>query len=180
MKYYHPVLINNLTAIQIKAFKLFPMQYLNKTKLFYPPNNIELFLSIPELKEELDRLGWTEHVDSFGFYIVQKTKGSTLHTDTGDRKYSFNIPILNCKDTLVNFYTTDSEPEVQIHGEGVDYNKYDVDKCTLVDSLEMNTPNVINVKEVHNIVNDNHKPRITLLVRLKSNLNLDHLFYEAH
>lgn len=180
MKYYHPVSIENLSTIQSKVFKLFPMQYLNKTKLFYLPNNLELFLNIPELKTELDKLGWTEHIDSFGFYIVQRTKGSTLHTDTGDRQYSFNIPILNCNNTKVNFYTTTALPEIQLHGEGVDYNKYEPDTCTLVDSLEMNIPHVITVKEVHNIVNDNYRPRITLLVRLKNNLNLDHLFYETH
>lgn len=180
MKYYHSVPIENLSIIQAKVFKLFPLDRINKTTLFYLPNNVELFLSIPELKEELDKLGWTEYVDSFAFYCVQKTKGSTLHTDTGDRLYSFNIPIMNCRDTQVNFYTSESEPETQLHGEGVDYNRYNPDTCTLVDSLEMIMPHVIKVKEVHNIVNNNYGPRITLLVRLNSDLNLDHLFYEAH
>ncbi len=176
MKYYHAVEINNLDVIQQKVFELFPKDCLRFTKLFYPPDNLDMFFSIPELKEELDRLGWSEHVDSFAFYVVQKTKGSTLHTDTGDRKYSFNIPIKFCKNTRVNFYTTDSEPSVQLHGEGVDYNRYELENCKLVDSLEMSRPHVINVKEVHNIVNDNSLPRVTLLVRLKSTLNLDHLF----
>lgn len=180
MKYYHPVELNNLSVIQKKVFKLVPLHNLNKTILFYLPNNLEIFFNIPELKAELDRLGWTEHVDSFGFYIVQKTNGSTLHTDTGSRTYSFNIPIISCTGSRVNFYTTDSEPEVEMHKEGVDYNKYDIEKCTLVDSLEMTIPHIINVKEVHNISNPNHSPRITLLIRMKNTVDLRHLFYETH
>jgi hypothetical protein len=176
MKYYHAIEINNLDVIQQKVFELFPKNCFRLTKLFYPPDNLDTFFGIPELKTELDRLGLSQHVDAFAFYVVQKTKGSTLHTDTGDRKYSFNIPIKFCKNTTVNFYTTDSEPTVQLHGEGVDYNKYELENCTLVDSLELNMPHIINVKEVHNICNNNNIPRITLLVRLKHTIDLDHLF----
>jgi hypothetical protein len=176
MKYYHPIEINNLDVIQQKVYGLFPKDELRQTKLFYPPDNVNMFLNIPELRDELDRLGWTQHVDSFAFYIVQKTNGSTPHTDTGDRKYSFNIPIKCCIKTKVNFYTTESEPVLQYHTSSVDYNKYEIEKCTLVDSLEMLIPHVINVKEVHNITNPNYIPRITLLVRLKSTIDLNHLF----
>lgn len=176
MKYYHPIEINNLSVIQQKVYGLFPRNELRHTKLFYPSDNVNMFLNIPELKEELDRLGWTQHVDSFAFYIVQKTNGSTLHTDTGDRKYSFNIPIKGCTNTKVNFYTTDSESVLQEHTSRVDYNKYEIEECTLADSLEMTIPHVITVKEVHNITNPNHIPRITLLVRLKSTVDLNHLF----
>jgi hypothetical protein len=176
MKYYHPIEINNLAVIQQKVYSLFPRNELRQTKLFYPPDNLNMFLSIPELKEELDRLEWTPHVDSFAFYIVQKTNGSTLHTDTGDRTYSFNIPIKGCANTKVNFYTTTSEPVLQSHTSIVDYHKYEIENCTLVDSLEMTTPHVINVKEVHNISNNSYIPRITLLVRLKNTIDINHIF----
>jgi hypothetical protein len=56
MKYYHPVELNNLSVIQKKVFKLVPLHNLNKTTLFYLPNNLEIFFNIPELKEELDKL----------------------------------------------------------------------------------------------------------------------------
>ena len=176
MKYYHPVEIDNLPIIQEKVYALFPRTMLRVTRLFYMPDNLNLFFGIPELKHELDKLGWTPHVDMFGFYIIQKTEGSTLHTDTGDRTYSFNIPIKGCLNTKLNFYTSESVPVRSQHTPDVSYNKYEPENCTLVDSLEMNIPHVINVKEVHNIVNTNYQARITLLVRLKNTLDLSHIF----
>lgn len=149
---------------------------MNTTKLFYLPNNTETFLNIAELKEELDKLKWTAHVHGFAFYIVQKTDGSTLHTDTGDRVYSFNIPIKFCENTNVNFYTSTNPTSVELGSGLTTYNKFNADDCVLADSLQMSTPHVINVKEIHNIVNPNVLPRITLLVRLKNTLDLSHLF----
>jgi hypothetical protein len=174
MKYYHEVKLNNLSIIQQKVFELFPYKELVYTKLFYPIDNLTTFFNIPELKDELDRLGWSSYVKAFAFYIVQTTKGSALHTDTGDYKYSFNIPIKFGNNTCVNFYTTDSLPTM--HQSNVDYNKYNLENCTLVDSLEMTTPHIINVKEVHNITNNNAYPRITLLIRLDKEINLNHYF----
>ena len=176
MKYYAPIHLENLNIIQQKVFNLFPKENLNKGILFYIPNNLELFFNIPELKNELDKLGWLDYVHSFGFYIVQKTKGSTHHTDTGDIIYSFNIPIYNCINTFVNFYKTSVEPIKISLPNQVTYCRYNPTDCVLVDSLEMTSPHVINVKQVHNIVNNNNYPRITLLVRLKKELSLDHLF----
>ena len=176
MKYYSPVHINNLSIIQQKVFELFPKNQIDKNNLFYLANNIELFLNIPELKIELDKLEWTEYIHSFGFYVVQKTNGSTIHTDTGNRNYSFNIPILNCNNTFVNYYTTNSKPIRKVMPNNVDYYYYDPAYCNLIDSFEMNSPHIINVLQLHNITNHNSGPRITLLIRLKNELSLDHLF----
>ena len=62
MKYYTPIQIENLEIIQRKVFELFPKSELTKNNLFYIPNNVELFLSMPELKTELDRLKLTESI----------------------------------------------------------------------------------------------------------------------
>jgi hypothetical protein len=176
MKYYSPVHIDNLSIIQQKVFELFPKNQLDKNNLFYLANNIELFLNIPELKIELDKLEWTEYIHAFGFYVTQKTNGSTIHTDTGNRNYSFNIPILNCNNTFVNYYTTNSTPIRKVTPNNVDYYYYDPVHCNLIDSFEMNSPHIINVLQLHNITNHNSEPRITLLMRLKNELSLDHLF----
>lgn len=176
MKYYHPIPIQNLSIIQDKVFDLFPKTKYMISSLFYPQDNLEMFLNITELKEELDRLEWTNYVHSFAFFIVQKTNGSLLHTDTGDRTYSFNIPIKFCEKTKVNFYKTSNAQPIEQDNGIVTFNKYDSNDCELVDSLEMVTPHVINVKEVHNVTNPNFLPRITLLIRLKNTLDLSHLF----
>lgn len=181
MKYYSPIQIENLKTIQEKVFNVFPKEKLNTKidSLFYIPDNIKTFLSIPELRAELDRLGWTPYVMPFAFYIVQPTKGTIVHIDSGDLKYSLNVPILNCNDTFVNFYVTKEQPIMQKYVEydrTINYFRYNPVKCKLADKLEMTTPHVIKVKEVHNITNLNTGPRITLLIRLKSNLDLSYLF----
>jgi len=176
MKYYAPIHLENLNIIQQKIFNLFPKENLNKGILFYIPNNLELFFNIPELKNELDKLGWLNYVHSFGFHIVPKTKGSTPHTDIGDTIYSFNIPIYNCKNTFVNFYKTSVEPIKISPLNQVTYYRHSPIDCELIDTLEMTSPHVINVKEVHNVTNINDLPRITLLIRLKKEINLDYLF----
>jgi hypothetical protein len=182
MKYYEPIPLNNLKTIQEKVLNVFPKEKLDikRDNLFYIPNNIDTFLNIPELRAELDRLGWTPYVLSFAFFIVQPTTiGTNVHIDSGELIHSFNIPILNWDNTFVNFYTTTEQPVMQTYVEydrTINYYKYNPVKCTLVDKLEMTTPHVIKVKEVHNITNLGNGPRITLLIRLTKDLNLEHLF----
>ena len=181
MKYYESIPFNNLKTIQEKVFNVFPKEKLDTKidSLFYIPNNVDLFLNIPELRDELDRVGWTPYVMSFAFYIVQPTNGTSVHIDSGDLIHSLNVPILNCNDTFVNFYVTKEQPIMQKYVEydrTINYFRYNPIKCKLADKLEMTTPHVIKVKEVHNITNLNTGPRITLLIRLKSNLDLSYLF----
>lgn len=180
MKYYVPIPIENLKSIQEKVFELFPKKELfKKESLFYIPDNLNLFLSIPELKKELDKLNWTQYVFGIGFYIVAPTEGSPIHVDSNTFTYSFNIPILNCEDTFVNFYRTDKEPKKEIYkvyDTYVNYYRFDPADCQIVDKLELLEPHVINVQQVHNIINKNTKPRITLLIRLRNDLDLSHLF----
>jgi hypothetical protein len=180
MKYYSPIQIENLKIIQEKVFKHFPKEdLLKKEALFYIPNNLNVFLNIPELKAELDKLNWTTYVFGIGFYILGPTDGSHIHVDSNTFNYSFNIPILNCENTFVNFFKTDKEPKKEVfklYDTFINYNKFEKVDCKLVDQLEMVTPHVINVQEPHNIVNNNIKPRITLLIRLRPELDLSYLF----
>jgi hypothetical protein len=175
MKYYLPISIKNLEIIQQKVFELFPKSEINNNNLFYIPNNLELFLNIPELKIELDNLGWTNYISSFGFYVMQTTIGSPIHIDSGSSVCSFNIPILNCNNTYVNFYKTSKEPKKMFLPNGVSYYYCDPNSCELVDKLEMVVPHVISIKHAHNVVNLNSTPRITLLIRLNPELSIENL-----
>lgn len=180
MKYYSPVKIENLKTIQKKVFEHFPKEdLLKKEALFYIPDNLNVFLSIPELKAELDKLNWTTHIFGIGFYILGTTSGSHIHLDSSTFTHSFNIPILNCENTFVNFFKTEKEPKKEVfklYDTVINYHRFDPADCELVDQLEMVTPHVINVQEPHNIVNTNTTPRITLLMRLRNDLDLSHLF----
>ena len=180
MKYYSPIHLENIDIIQQKVFDIFPKSELScKEKLFYIPDNLKIFFNIPELKSELDNINWSQYVHSFGFYVINKTLGTPIHIDTGNSVYSFNIPILNCVNTYVNFYKTDKEPIKKsyiAYNKIIDYYSFNPIDCVLQNKLEMTTPHVINVKEIHNVTNNNPLPRITLLIRLKKEINLDHLF----
>lgn len=180
MKYYSPVHIENLKTIQGKVFEHFPKEELFKREsLFYIPDNLNIFLSIPELKAELDKLNWTPYVFGIGFYIISPTNGTHIHLDSTTFNHSLNIPILNCENTFVNFYKTESEPKKEVYklyDTLINYNRFDPADCEVIDQLEMLTPHVINVQEPHNVVNKNTKSRITLLIRLRNELDLSHLF----
>jgi len=180
MKYYSTIPLENLETIQQKVFDIFPKpKLLSNDSLFYIPDNLKIFFDIPELKSALDNMNWTPHVHSFGFYVINKTLGTPIHIDTGSSIYSFNIPILNCVNTFVNFYKTNKEPirnSYLAYNKIIDYYSFNLHDCVLQDRLEMTTPHVIRVKEIHNVINPNPLPRITLLIRLKKEINLDCLF----
>jgi hypothetical protein len=182
MEYYSPIHLENLEIIQQKVYNIFPKYKLNSSEnLFYLPNNLEVFFGIEELKTALDKINFSRYVRSFGFFVINKTNpiGTTIHTDVGKYFYSFNIPILNCKNTLVNFYKTDKQPVKKSyisHNKIFEYYQFNHKDCILQDKLELISPHVVKVKEVHNVVNNNFLPRITLLVRLNTEINLGHLF----
>jgi len=182
MEYYSPIHLEKLEIIQQKVYNIFPKYELNSPEhLFYLPNNLEVFFGIEELKSALDKIDFSRYVHSFGIFVINKTNPieTPIHTDSGEFLYSFNIPILNCKNTFVNFYKTDKQPVKKnyiSHNKIIDYYQFNREDCILQDKLELTSPHVIKVKEAHNVINNNFLPRITLLVRLKKEINLDHLF----
>jgi len=165
MKYYYPIEIPNLQIIQDKVFKLFPNEYISKRALFYLPN--ELFLNVTELKATLDTLGLTNSIRKFGFMILPAGHRTALHVDSGDTTFSLNIPIRNYVNTKVDFYTSTVEP-VNTHDPNspLGFWEYNLKDCVHVDTIEMTGSNIINVKEIHMVTNNNILPRITLLIRL--------------
>ena len=190
MKYNAPINIENLSIIQEKVLAKLPKSMMHLQGIFFIPNDVEEFLSIPELKTELDKLGWTKHVDAVNYFVTLGNRSGMLHSDGGTGNYSFNLPILNCANTFVNFYSTNIKPiasefkHIYVSGDANSksklgqFNKYNIEDCTLVESLEMVTPHIINIRQIHQVVNPTDLPRISLLIRLKNELNqsLDSLF----
>lgn len=169
-----PVKFSNLEGIQQRVLEYFPINMSNVgNSLFYINDNVSKFLSIKDLKTNLDSLGLTEYISFIGFYIVHTTSenGSTKHIDSGGYNYSLNIPICGCYNTFVNFYNTNTVPTLKQTRLGVSYYEYDQSISDIIGSLELTTPHIINVKVPHNIVNKNSMPRITLLVRLSTKWN---------
>ena len=168
MSLYKEIHLDNLDVIINESLNLFPDNKKDKTSLFYIDNNRELFLKIPELKNNLDRLELTDHVYGFGFYIVFNNSPLGIHHDNGDIIYSLNLPLSGCKNTYVNFYRSSSQAEELLTMAGNKYFAYKKEDCELIDRLELTSPYIINVKVPHAVVNKNNEPRITLLIRLNT------------
>ena len=165
MNRYQTVRINNLDIIAEKALALVPKQRLDITGLFYLENNKELFLSIPELREELIRLELLDHVYGIAVYVVHSSTPLSIHKDNGDILYSLNLPLSGCENTFVNFYHPLVPAQEKITPNGNRYFYYPEDDCELVDQLEITTPHIINVKIPHAVINQCNEPRITMLIR---------------
>lgn len=166
MSNYQSVHINNLDIITQKALALVPKQRLDNTGLFYLENNKELFLSIPELREELIRLELLDHVYGIAVYVVYGSTPLSIHKDSGDILYSLNLPLSGCENTFVNFYHSTLPAEEKITLNGNRYFHYNEGSCELIDQLEMTTPHIINIKVPHAVINQCTEPRITMLIRL--------------
>lgn len=182
MNNYLPVYFENLEHIQSRVLDFFPNDKRHGQSLFYIKDNVKHFLSIPELKDNLDRLRVREYVNLIGFYYIPTTtvSGTFKHIDYGDNNYSLNVPISGCNNTWVNFYKSDIEPVLKYNNAGVRYYHCDQESCILTERFEMNHPYVINVKTIHNVVNTNPEPRITLLIRLGKGWHLDMLSAASH
>lgn len=166
MAFYKQIELRNLDTIIEKSLELLPEEDRWYTHLFYIDDNVEKFLKIPELADELKRLGFYEHVFCIAFYIVMPGSINPIHLDSGFPVYSFNIPLSGCKGTGLNFYESSAEPVATTTAQNKIFYAYNNKDCKLIESYEMLSPTVINVKIPHNITNNNVEPRVTLLIRL--------------
>jgi hypothetical protein len=174
---YIPVKIENLNIIQAEVMKLFPAENENQSTLFYIQNSVSEFLKIDLLREQLQRLGLIDNIVSIAFYNLHTTRpsGGALHIDHGESTFSLNLPIKNCDNTFVNFYTSSVEPEKRFNEANVPYYHIDAANSSLIDRIEMTQPYIINVKVPHNVVNPNRESRKTLLIRLKKECDAEYL-----
>jgi len=165
---YSYIHFDNLDIIQRKVMLLFPISKHHRTELFYIEDNLKKFLEIEELYANLKRLDLIDMVRSVAFYNVLPTDrdGTNVHVDSGIGSYSLNLPIMGCDGTFVNFYESNKPPMEKFTAGGVPYYEFNPADCCLLDRAEMTAPLIINIKKIHNVVNINTAPRITLLLRL--------------
>lgn len=172
---YMPIYFTNLDVIQKKVLEMFPLNKYGSNELFYIDDNLNKFLSISELSENLERLQLTESIRAIAFYNVLPTndRGTQVHVDSGTGSYSLNLPISGCAGTYVNFYECMTPPELTYNVTGVPYYKFNYADCILSDRVEMCQPMLINIQKIHNITNQTKNQRITLLIRLHESWDYD-------
>lgn len=78
-----------------------------------------------------------------------------------------NIPLKNCQGSRTNFYhTTRWEPINSVLPNGGSYTVHLEENCIFDESVELNSPMILNVQSVHSVItNPALGPRITLSIR---------------
>lgn len=133
----------------------------------------KLKLEIPELEEQLARLG-LEVIDCFLFQ-TKPGQNLTKHIDY-DKFESPNVvlnwPIFNCNNTKMNFYRNTEELYMDRMQNYPIYEKkvlpVSPDICELTDSLELTSPHLIDVSTIHDVT-DVTKHRLIMSLRFKHN-----------
>ena len=173
MPLYKPVNIANLQEIQDAVLAVLPKDRLAKQDLFYLPK--KLFLNLPKLVSLLEQLDLLEYVDEIATVVVPPHTNSPIHIDSGNNVYSFNIPIKNCKNTFLAYYSSDKEPEkIYLHSgdTGLYYYHFKSESTMLVDKIEMCRPYIVNVQEPHGIINPTDNTRILIAIRLTTGFEI--------
>jgi len=170
-RYYKKINIDNLDVIQEKVIALVTDDF--PWKVQFSKDLTEKLLTIPELRDNLTKLGYD--LDDIVLGINLSKTGNVIHLDWGQHDYSLNIPILNCKNSYVNFYTSTVEA-VPAATTTNRYYSFKQDTCSLVDRIHVNEPYILNIKEPHNVDSTNNNKRIMLLIRHPDNNKVAELF----
>ena len=134
----------------------------------YGTNIHQQVSSIIPLREEMERLGLLEYWLHTVLIVSSSEVG--LHGDGADYSYTIVFPVWNTENTITEFYESSQLPvDVAMEQEGTYfvYHGYDINKCTLIDSVEILTPTLINTDTPHRVI---HRPgsglRMTAALRL--------------
>lgn len=174
---YKFVELENLDSIKLEILKLFPKEFFKLDTLFYIDNHYEIFSNIPNLKNALLKLGIFDYVTGYGFYIKQPYSTGGIHVDRSKFDYSLNIPLIGCSDSQVCFHRCDQEPIFKdvVNQSNIKVGYYSLDhaNCQLIDSFYFTNPCIINVKIPHSVINNKNSIRISFLIRLGNNYQLN-------
>lgn len=124
--------------------------------------------SIPLLVEDL------KSVNLYKYWVASSLVLTydriVIHRDhAAEFDYSLNLPIMNTEDTYTCFYSSSVEPQTRYLPNGLPYDAYDENTCSIIDKVELVEPTLLNVKIPHGVTLGNNKiPRITIALRMSS------------
>jgi hypothetical protein len=170
MIYFRKQQIDNLTEFQEKVLKQLPNECFSQIGVLHQYHN-EL-MKIVEIKNLITQLNLDNNLSYTAIITMPPNAIGPVHIDGGEiDSTSLNIPILNCKNTFMSWYTsTETLKRVELEKDKVYYGA-DLNTCIKVASVEMTDSYFVNIKELHNGHNPNNTWRILLSIRL-TNFNL--------
>lgn len=175
--YYLPIQVDNLEIIRSRVLDIIPPILLESSFINYDPVLSDQLLSMPEIISAVEQFGGLDQVERVMFNTMQPYSEYDPHCDFGERRYSFNIPILNFRNTYLTIFSLDSEllfrTYVNVYGNTVRYYDIDVSKSELLDTIETANPHVLDTKYPHGVQNPNPTTRLNMLIRLKNSATLN-------
>jgi len=178
IKPYKILQIDDLAVIQQGILDLMPIETLLEKKMrgtCYLYETSYIFERVPALATFFKKIG-LENPDSIkiAMLFVPPRRLGPLHIDPPDfATYSINIPIINCDNTFMHYFKSDSPGEKMIYeaaGKKVWTVDFKLEDCELLEIQETNKPYIVNISIPHqydNSQNDTH--RYMLLCRIKRN-----------
>ena len=180
MKNIQIVEFENLDVIADKAWQiiapdLVDFDYLYHMDNHYDDSYTDRFKQIPELAEQMHRLGLWEHWDWTAVVVIYEEMpihidNKNLYPNDMGGDYSLNIPIRNTKDTYTIFYRPkpDQDPQrVYEPGTAIDFFEYEATQVEEIERVELLKPVLFNVSVPHNVVIESKQlPRVAIALRL--------------
>lgn len=174
--FYRPIKIDNLDKIQEEVLKRIPENLLKNSNLTYIENNNKIFLGIPELYDFLLSKKLLSSVGAIAINITKGHNNGNFHVDSGPYKHSFNIPIIGCENTWINFFKVDTDYKivtVENKGKTHHFYRYTEEQCELIYEAETINPYLLGVKTPHRVINKSDQTRVMLLIRLFPGFDLN-------
>ena len=168
---------SNFEAVRDAIRKLYPAEMIaDYDGVFYRKGashqmdfHANIYANTP-LRDEMDKLGLLPAWRSTALIVSNKELG--IHGD-GDPSFMYTlvIPIWNTEDTYTEFFECSEGPHPTVleHTDHiVHYDGYHIDKCNMIDSIEILEPTVINTDIPHRVVHKSQdgRVRITAAIRL--------------
>ena len=169
LKMFEEITLNNLPKIQEQVLSVIKSDYDINQTIFDFPNDWQKYLQLPSIKEVLELLNLTEITEKVAVNITNQWT-SYIHIDHGGFRYSLNIPILNTKNTFLNFFDVKENVPPEGRMTIVGRKKYYIfndDDVILSKRFETISPYFLDTSVPHSFESHNPNPRIMLLIRLK-------------
>jgi hypothetical protein len=136
-------------------------------------NNIDLqtiLPQVPALTQMFNLMNLT--INNVAIIVVSEhAPDRNVHIDCINTGVRINLPVLNCEESVTNFYQTESVPEVKFLANKTPYYHVDYAQCKLVDQFSLTSAVALRVDQPHQVVASKHcLPRISCTVQTEQDI----------
>lgn len=125
---------------------------------------------IPEIVTLFEPLGL--EIDLIASFVTYYKVG-VIHIDSDIRPCRINFPVMNCSNTVTNFYKIKNSSSVEHRqNNGFKLHMFDPKDCELVDQMFLTQAAVMRVLEPHQVVSmHDNLPRVSCTVGFKQDIS---------